>query len=69
MIWPFFQIGINGPKFRPELKVPRDSMPVLLSWIDAMLETREVKELVDQDQLVEYSKSRLSGAVNYDAGL
>ncbi|XP_018496135.1 pyrimidodiazepine synthase [Galendromus occidentalis] len=69
MIWPFFQIGVNAPKFRPELKLPRDSMPVLMEWTDSMLRTREVKELVDQDHLVEYMKARLEGKPNYDVGL
>ena len=69
MIWPFFQIAVNAPKFRPDLKLPRESMPVLLAWTESMLESREVKELVDQDQLVEYAKSTLAKCNNYDVGL
>lgn len=69
MIWPFFQIAINSPKLRPSLELPRESMPSTFSWIDSMLDSREIRELVDQDQLVGYMKSRIDGTADYDVGL
>jgi len=69
MIWPFFLIAINAPKVRPDLVMPRESMSTLFSWIDSMLKTREVAEVVDQDQMAAYMKSRIDNNINYDAGL
>ncbi|OQR78336.1 glutathione S-transferase omega-1-like [Tropilaelaps mercedesae] len=69
MIWPFFQLAIVLTIIYPDMKIPRAKFPLISAWLNSMQGTREVKNLVNQDHLVEYVRQKIDGKPNYDIGL
>ncbi|XP_077488082.1 glutathione S-transferase omega-1-like [Amblyomma americanum] len=70
MVWPFFPRVEAFSTIFPELKAPTaEEFPLLHKWIEAMKKDNAVKATLNQEHLVQHTKSVLDNSVDYDVGL
>uniref|UniRef100_G3MRC7 Glutathione transferase n=1 Tax=Amblyomma maculatum TaxID=34609 RepID=G3MRC7_AMBMU len=70
MVWPFFPRVEAFSTIFPELKAPTaQEFPLLHKWIEAMKKDAAVKATLNQEHLVQHTRSVLDNNVDYDVGL
>nr|QLY71962.1 Omega class glutathione S-transferase protein 1 [Dermacentor marginatus] len=70
MVWPFFPRVQAFATIFPELKPPTaEEFPCLHKWIEAMKKDKAVAATLNEQHLLEHTKSVLDNNVNYDVGL
>lgn len=70
MVWPFFPRVQTFATIFPELKPPTaEEFPHLHKWIQAMKKDKAVTTTLNEQYLLQHTKSVLDNNVNYDVGL
>lgn len=70
MVWPFFPRVQAFATIFPELKPPTaEEFPQLHKWIEAMKKDKAVTATLNEQHLLQHTKSVLDNNVDYDVGL